>query len=82
MRHQMEEILKEELRRLAIITRDELHLTQREMAERLEMSESSYSDIETGRTMCGTLTTTLLLGKLGNPDAVLKQINEKLHQQY
>lgn len=82
MRHQMEEVLKEELRKLAIITRDELHLTQREMAEYLEMSESSYSDIETGRTMCGTLTTTLLLGTLGNPNNVLKQINEKLHQQY
>ena len=78
MRHQMEEILKEELRRLAIVARDELHLTQREMAESLEMSESSYSDIETGRTMCGTLTTTLLLNKLGDPTVALRQINEKL----
>lgn len=82
MRHQMEEILKEELRKLAITTRDELHLTQREMAERLEMSESSYSDIETGRTMCGTLTTTLLLGKLEDPTVTLKQINEKLHKEH
>ena len=82
MRQQMETILKEELRKLAIMTRDELHLTQREMAESLEMSESSYSDIETGRTMCGTLTTTLLLGKLGDPTVTLKQINEKLHRKY
>ena len=80
MRHQLEEILKEELRKLAITTRDELQLTQREMAERLEMSESSYSDIETGRAMCGTLTTTLLLGELENPTAAVKQINEKLNK--
>ena len=62
MRHQLEEILKEELRKLAITTRDELQLTQREMAERLEMSESSYSDIETGKIdCCSTLTAILLL---------------------
>ena len=82
MRHQLEEILKEELRMLAITTRDELQLTQREMAEILEMSESSYSGIETGRAMCGTLTTTLLLGKLKNPTDVVKAINEKLNQKY
>ena len=82
MRHKMEEILKEELRRLAITTRDELNLTQRQMAESLEMSESSYSDIETGRTMCGTLTTTLLLSKQNDPGVALKQINEKLHKNF
>ena len=82
MRHQLEEILKEELRKLAITTRDELKLTQREMAERLEMSESSYSDIETGRTMCGTLTTVLLLDMQDEPKDFLYDVRMKFERQY
>ena len=44
--------LGEDLRILAIRTRDRFGLTQKEMGERLHMSESSYSDIETGRSYC------------------------------
>ena len=61
MRNEMEELLKEELRTLAIRTRDRLNYKQKQMAEALEMSDSSYSDIETGEHMCGTLTAVLLL---------------------
>ncbi|MBO5966928.1 MAG: helix-turn-helix domain-containing protein [Clostridia bacterium] len=74
----MEKLLKEELRVLAIKTRDRLHLTQREMAIKLEMSESSYSDIETGLSMCGTLTTVLLLSEQDDPYAYLQELSEKL----
>ena len=49
IRDDLKIILGEELRILAIKTRDRLNLTQREMGERLQMSESSYSDIETGK---------------------------------
>ena len=49
MRQEKQEILKEELRVLAIVTRDRLGLTQREMGTQLAMSESCYSDIETGK---------------------------------
>ncbi len=82
MRNEMEKLLKEELRTLAIRTRERLHLTQREMAIRLEMSESSYSDIETGLSMCGTLTTVLLLSELDDPYTYLQQAKEKLNALY
>ena len=78
MRNEMEKLLKEELRTLAIRTRERLHLTQKEMAIRLEMSESSYSDIETGLSMCGTLTTVLLLSELDDPYAYLQALKQKL----
>ena len=78
MRNEMEKLLKEELRTLAIRTRERLDLTQREMAIKLEMSESSYSDIETGLSMCGTLTTVLLLSELDDPYAYLQELQRKL----
>lgn len=82
MRNELEELLKEELRGLAIRTRDLLKLTQREMADRLVMSESSYSDIETGKTMCGTLTAVLLLLMQKNPDSELSLIQNRFERQY
>ena len=48
IRDDLEIILGEEFRFLAIKTRERLHLTQRAMGDRLQMSESSYSDIERG----------------------------------
>ncbi len=74
--------MKEELRLLALKTRAQMHLTQREMAERLEMSETSYSNIETGAYMCGTLTTVLLLSEQSNATDFLNEIKEKFKQQY
>lgn len=78
----MEEILKKELRTLAITTRERLHLTQKQMAKRLEMSESSYSDIETGASMCGTLTTVLLLVEQEDPQANLHNWKMKFNKHY
>ena len=82
MRHEKEEILKEELRVLAIITRDRLRLKQKQMAENLEMSESSYSDIETGKTMYGTLTTVLLLAMQDEPNVFLDRMRVRFQQKY
>lgn len=72
--------MKDELRVLAIKTRNRLQLTQREMANKFEMSESSYSDIETGVFMCGTLTTMLLLSEQDDPKAVLEDLKVKLEE--
>ena len=77
MRREFETVLGEELRFLAIETRDRMGLTQREMGERLHMSESSYSDIETGKTKCGTLTSVLLLDMQYNPKDFLKRVEIK-----
>lgn len=74
----MESFLKDELRILAIRTRNRLNLTQKEMAMRFEMSESSYSDIETGVFMCGTLTTMLLLSEQDDPKTYLEILRMKL----
>ncbi len=78
----MEELLKNELRALAITTREQLRLTQKEMADKLEMSESSYSDIETGKYMCGTLTVVLLLAELENSYDYLHRLCDKFHALY
>ena len=62
IRDDLKHILGEELRFLAIETRERLNLTQKEMGERLQMSYSNYSDIETGKIdCCSTLTAILLL---------------------
>lgn len=82
MRTDMEKLLKEELRELAIRTRDKLKITQREMSKRLAMSESSYSDIETGEYMCGTLTAVLLLIEQKDPNEYLKELNRKFTELY
>ncbi len=82
MRHELSIILGEELRFLAIETRERLALTQKEMGERLYMSESSYSDIETGRSHCGMLTAVLLLDMQNDPKAFLEKLEGKIALQY
>ena len=82
IRDDLTQILGEELRFLAIKTRDRLNLTQREMSEILHMSESSYSDIETGKSNCGTLTTVLLLSIQEDPTHFLNAVNEEFQKWY
>ncbi len=82
MRNKKEKILKEDLRILAIRTRERLGITQKKMAELLDMSESSYSDIETGESMCGTLTTVLLLGLQSEPSEFITNIKGKFQRLY
>ena len=82
MRYELEKILGEELRYLAIETRERLHITQREMGELLQMSESSYSDIETGRSSCGALTEILLLHIQDDPRIVLQKISARFQAYY
>ena len=80
MREEMEKLLKEELRVLSIRTRDRLGYKQKQMAEALVMSDSSYSDIETGGYMCGTLTTVLLLIAQPDPNQFLRKLECKLQE--
>ena len=82
MRKEYEMILAKELRLLAIETRERLNLTQREMSSRLQMSESSYSDIETGKYMCSTLTASLLLNMQDDPNAFLHRVEGKFNDYY
>lgn len=82
IRDDLETILGEEFRFLAIKTRERLHLTQREMSDRLQMSESSYSDIERGVYNCSTLSAVLLLNMQDDPICILNTVNKKFREWY
>lgn len=82
MRSEFVKILKDKLHFLAINTRERLGLTQKDMGLLLEMSESSYSDIETGRTMCSTLTAVLLLELQDDPEEILHDIKAEFSKWY
>ena len=83
IRDDLKHILGEELRFLAIETRERLNLTQKEMGERLQMSYSNYSDIETGRIdCCSTLTAVLLLCMQDDPTVFLDDARQRFRQWY
>ena len=82
IRDNLETILGKEFRFLAIKTRERLHLTQREMGDRLQMNESSYSDIERGIYNLGTLSAILLLNMQEDPICFLDTVNEKFKEWY
>ena len=82
IRDDLETILGEEFRFLAIRTRERLHITQREMSDRLQMSESSYSDIERGVYKCSALSAILLLNMQDDPAQILNTVNEKFREWY
>ena len=82
IRDDLKMILGEEFRFLAIKTRERLRLTQREMSDRLQMSESSYSDIERGVYKCSALSVILLLNMQDDPVCTLNNVNEKFREWY
>ena len=78
MRQEFEKILGEELRYLAIKTRERLGLTQKEMGEELQMGEASYSELERGATICASsLTETLLLNMQEDPCVFLSRVAKR-----
>ena len=82
IREDLETILGEEFRFLAIKTRERLKLTQKEMSDRLQMSDSSYSDIERGINNPSALTAELLLNMQEDPNFFLNTVNEKFQKWY
>ena len=83
IRRDLKTILGEELRFLAIKTRERLNLTQKEMGERLQMSYSNYSDIETGQIdCCSILTAILLLSMQDDPNIFINDVNIKFQRWY
>lgn len=82
MRNEMEAILKETFKELALKTRYERGLTQNKMSRALVMSERSYEDIERGKTGCGALTVVLLLMELDDPILFLNGLKKKLERAY
>ncbi len=82
MRDKVEQILKQELRFLALKTRNHLELTQKQMSELLFMNEKSYSYIETGVYMCGTLTCIILIMMQEDPNDFLQNLKQKIDKVY
>lgn len=83
IRNDLTTILGEELRFLAIQTRQRLNLTQKEMGEQLHMSYNNYSDIETGQIeCCSTLTAMLLLSMQDDPNAFVRDVSIKFRRWY
>ena len=72
----MEEILKKELRYLALSERSRCGYTQEQMSEILMMSRRSYADIESGISSCGTLTAILLVLHTGDPNVFLHRVEK------
>ena len=81
MRDELNDIFGEDLRVLSIQTRDRLDITQLVMGEKLYMSESSYSDIETGRSHCSMTTAILLLEMQDDPKSFLENTVKKAKEQ-
>ncbi len=81
-RYTAENYFKEMLRILALQTRYNLQLTQREMSEGLHMCESSYSNIETGRCGCSMMTALLLLSMQANAGEYLRNLVKNFEKQY
>ena len=82
MRNEMEMVLKQKFRNLALKIRYEQGLTQSEMSKALVMSERSYEDIERGQSGCGALTIVLLLMTVDNPIIVLDELRMELKKAY
>lgn len=78
LREKMNQTLKNELRLMILETRACLELTQNKMSDRYVMSESSYSSLEKGEYMCGTLTAILLISDQEDPAQALRKIAAKL----
>lgn len=78
-RRQMQETLKQNLHVLLLRTRDQMGLKQHEMAEHYAMSNTSYSDLERGKTSCGTLTVLLLLHDQDDPKAVIDTLIDAMY---
>lgn len=73
----MKRVLKQRLRALALETRATLGLTQKEMSVLLSIGERSYNDIESGYSICGTLTAFLLLTMQDDPNVILQSLREE-----
>ena len=76
----MKRVLKQRLRALALETRATMGLTQKEMSELLSIGERSYNDIESGYSICGTLTAFLLLTMQEEPERFLQSIQEDFNE--
>lgn len=77
MRKQYTQIFKEFFHSKLIRSRDDLGISQEEMAERLEMAGRSYIDLDHGKSGCSAITLVLYLIYIcDEPQAFLDELKE------
>lgn len=77
MRKQYTSIFKEFFYKKLIYSRNELGISQEEMAERLEMAVRSYIDLDHGKTGCSAVTLVLyLIYVCDEPQTFLDELKE------
>ena len=82
MRAEMELIMRDAFRGLALRMRYDKKLTQYKMAEALVMSARSYEDIGCGNNACGALTVCLLLMQCEDAIAFLEDLQKQFEKEY
>ena len=63
MKKSFRKLIKDYLRVSFLQTRDTLHLTQEQMADRLLMSTRAYAKLETGHSCCSLFTALIFLSR-------------------
>ena len=64
MNNQIREIIKQYTRSEMLKTRSQLKITQVEMASRLNISSREYTNIESGKVCCSTITMLVYLNEI------------------
>lgn len=78
MRKTYHEILKTHFHKKLLRSRDQLGLTQAEMAEILAMDDRSYNDLDHGKTCCGSVTLALYLARVcDDPQEFLEELRHE-----
>lgn len=81
MRNLYTGILKDTFRIELMKFRTERNLTQARMSERIEMSERSYADIESGKSCCSAVTLVLyLVYCCDDVDGFLSKLKERMEK--
>ena len=81
MRKQLRKILKEHFSDSVLHKRDELGITQEQMASLLSMECRSYADLESGKRCCGTLTLIIYVFFVCNDRVFLDELHRALEEE-
>lgn len=81
MRSRYETILKKHFRIAIIQYRQNAHLTQEQMAQRLCMSLRCYCNLEAGRSCCSGATLAMFLRICDDPIAFIREMGQELEEE-
>lgn len=81
MRNRYETILKKHFRTAIIQYRQDAHLTQEQMAQRLGMSLRCYCNLEAGRNCCSSVTLVMFLHMCGDSGTFVNGVARELEEE-